>query len=186
MKKCSKCSIEQEISNFYNCRKTKDGLANWCKPCTKKIRQQHYTKKKELYLSKAKNWKKENKKKASDINKKSYIKHRDKILNNAKKDRLENPDRYKRISLKYTYNISLEDFNSLLKKQNYVCAICKKIKHEKHRNLYVDHCHKTGKVRGLLCNRCNLGLGNFDDNISNLEEATKYLGDNNENKFQSE
>jgi hypothetical protein len=65
-------------------------------------------------------------------------------------------------------------------KQGHVCAICggrntysctKKVDYD----LYVDHCHSTGKVRGLLCNHCNRGIGLFKDDISNLERAILYL-----------
>ena len=45
--------------------------------------------------------------------------------------------------------------------------------------LVVDHCHKTGKIRGLICDSCNVGLGRFKDNIDNLKNAIKYLEKNN-------
>ena len=55
------------------------------------------------------------------------------------------------------------------------CFICGLDKDR--RNLCVDHCHTTGKVRGLLCDNCNVGLGRFKDNITLLEKAIKYLND---------
>ena len=72
-----------------------------------------------------------------------------------------------------TYGIDLETYNKMLVQQGGVCKICKK--KDKHQNLAVDHDHKTGKVRGLLCCMCNRGLGNFYDNTQYLSEAITYL-----------
>ena len=76
--------------------------------------------------------------------------------------------------LKCNYDISLEEYNDLLNKQNGVCAICEKAC-STGRRLCVDHDHKTNKVRGLLCLNCNRGIGNFKDSISTLRNATAYL-----------
>jgi len=83
--------------------------------------------------------------------------------------------------LKKRYNISIKDYEEMLKKQNSSCAICsltieqhQKIKGERV-HFAVDHCHKTNKVRGLLCYRCNIGLGYFQDNPEITQAATNYL-----------
>jgi hypothetical protein len=57
------------------------------------------------------------------------------------------------------------------------CAICgsEETNNIKTNKMYVDHCHETGKVRGLLCNGCNSGLGHFKDSINNLKLAIEYL-----------
>lgn len=70
------------------------------------------------------------------------------------------------------YNISLEDYKSMSIAQNNRCIICGRTSKKR---LVVDHDHKTGAVRGLLCNYCNTGLGSFMDNISFLESAIQYL-----------
>ena len=75
--------------------------------------------------------------------------------------------------LKFKYNLSLEEYEELLEKQNNVCYICKLPPNSQ--GLVVDHDHATGRVRGLLCSSCNTGLGYFRDNIAYLEEAIKYL-----------
>lgn len=75
---------------------------------------------------------------------------------------------------KRMYGISLEDYNKMLKNQNEVCAICSKVCITG-RALAVDHCHKTGKIRGLLCAHCNTALGRFNDDPVMLEKAIKYL-----------
>lgn len=60
-------------------------------------------------------------------------------------------------------------------KDNATCAICKKHKSNFTRALAVDHCHTTGKIRGLLCTNCNRALGNIKDSIDNLKNAIEYL-----------
>ena len=55
------------------------------------------------------------------------------------------------------------------------CAICERDVCEIPRGLYIDHDHKTGKVRGLLCDRCNMSLGGFKDNVIILQNAINYL-----------
>jgi hypothetical protein len=75
--------------------------------------------------------------------------------------------------LKRKYNITLEEFEIMLKKQNGVCGICKT--KTKLKSLAVDHNHTTGQIRGLLCENCNRGLGMFRDNTDFLQQAIKYL-----------
>lgn len=86
----------------------------------------------------------------------------------------------RRIKLKHKYGITLEDYNRMLINQNHSCAICnsKETKCSLSDNLYVDHCHETNKVRGLLCHDCNRGLGAFEDNITSIENAIRYLNEN--------
>ena len=73
---------------------------------------------------------------------------------------------------KHKYGITDEEYDSLLIKQVARCAIC-----NEHVKLCVDHDHNTGKVRGLLCNTCNAGLGMFKDSIRLLAGAIVYLQD---------
>lgn len=77
--------------------------------------------------------------------------------------------------LKRHYKITLEYFYELLAKQNGRCALCLTDKPGGRGRWHVDHCHLTGKIRGLLCHKCNVGLGHFDDNLALLEKAATYL-----------
>lgn len=70
-----------------------------------------------------------------------------------------------------SYGLSLQDYRAMLERQGKVCGICK----TPGKPLCVDHCHATGKVRGLLCRDCNLGLGNYKDNPVFTRAATAYL-----------
>jgi hypothetical protein len=76
-----------------------------------------------------------------------------------KKYREENKDKAKGYKLLKTYNITLNDYNEMFKKQEGKCSICKKHQNELTKPLYVDHDHSTGKVRELLCSSCNFKLG---------------------------
>lgn len=77
--------------------------------------------------------------------------------------------------LKKKYGITLEKYNKMLSEQEYKCYICHKHEDKLDRSLAVDHCHKTGKVRGLLCGNCNRFLGQIDDDINIAERLVEYL-----------
>ena len=73
---------------------------------------------------------------------------------------------------------------SMMKAQDYKCAICSKdteINSYNHQFLVVDHCHKSGKVRGLLCNSCNKAAGLLFDNTESVSELLQYLRKHSEN-----
>ena len=75
-----------------------------------------------------------------------------------------------------TYGITPEEYDSLLKEQDHKCGICGGTDtHSPSKYFSVDHCHDTGKIRGLLCNRCNRGLGFLGDTSSGLQKALEYL-----------
>ena len=94
---------------------------------------------------------------------------------NAKSWAQRNTDRFKEYKLKHRFGLSGYEYNSLLEKQNYRCAICGVHSDEYHQNLSVDHCHTTGKIRGLLCSDCNFMLGRAKDNINTLLKGVSYL-----------
>ena len=80
----------------------------------------------------------------------------------------------RRKEMKAKYGLTLEDYDELLESQGGVCAICNKPSHN-YRRLAVDHDHETGAIRGLLCDKCNRGLGYFKDNRTTLLKAIEYL-----------
>ena len=82
----------------------------------------------------------------------------------------------RRNGLSRLYGLSVEAYNALLKDQGNVCRICgTDSPGRNHANWSVDHDHLTGRVRGLLCHRCNVGVGHFDDDPSRLRRAADYL-----------
>lgn len=86
-----------------------------------------------------------------------------------------NGEKYKQSFIKWKYGLNADDHKALLAKQGNKCAICESHQSEFQKSLAVDHCHATGKVRGLLCEDCNLGLGKFKDNPDRLKKAAEYL-----------
>ncbi len=87
-----------------------------------------------------------------------------------------NPDRVRGYNLR-RYGIGPDDFAAMVKAQDGRCAICRQVPQPDRmgRAFQVDHCHKSGKVRALLCTNCNLMLGNGRDDIAILEAGIAYL-----------
>lgn len=98
-----------------------------------------------------------------------FLKNREKITSQA---RLKFVQRQ--------YNLDADTYLGMILNQDNKCLICKqpetgKTQYGDVKPLSVDHCHETGLVRGLLCNQCNAGLGNFKDDINKLKAAVLYL-----------
>jgi len=117
-----------------------------------------------------------------------YLKNRDKKLKYAKEYKLKNPGLFKKYVdklgyenfakiqrksyLKRAYNVTLEEYEKKLKEQNHCCAICNRHQSKFKRKLAIDHDHKTGKIRDLLCAGCNVDVSVVEDR---LEVLLKYL-----------
>ena len=151
MKKCSRCNQEKTTSEYHKDSSAKSGLYAYCKECAR---------------AKTRAWKVANP-------------ERDK--ESQKRSREKNPRVYRNKQLLWTFGITLEQYEQMLADQGGVCAVCGKTETEIHpqskkvRNLNVDHCHHTGKVRGLLCNSCNRGIGLLNDDPAVLRNALNYL-----------
>jgi len=202
-KKCSKCKQEKNITEFYKQSNGKDGLQAHCKKCddNRKIeynRQRSKLKgKKERQLTLvARELRKNNQKycprckQIKDLSsfytsKGSYDgfachciicsselnKNRPK---SEKKDYYQkNKKELRNKHLQLRFNITRKEYYNILKQQNYVCDICGK--KENNKSLAVDHNHINGKVRGLLCSRCNIALGFIKDDINIAKKLIKYL-----------
>jgi hypothetical protein len=95
-----------------------------------------------------------------------------------RKDNPENTERHlvrmRKRSKERRYGITQEQFDKMLIDQNNKCKICS-IEFKGTKFTHIDHCHDTKRVRGLLCNDCNLALGQFNDNADIMDNAIKYL-----------
>jgi hypothetical protein len=159
MKECRGCNEVKNLSEFYKRADNKNKVLNKCKKCIIKQQKEFYAK---------------NPERQKQIQQKGYKKHKDKRREASRKWHENNPKAAKSNKLKKKYNISIEDYNTLLEKQNNTCAICQQENKHK-RAFHVDHCHETGKIRGLLCHSCNTGIGSLKDNIELLRAAINYL-----------
>lgn len=154
MIKCSKCEKVQPRTMYYKGRKD-------CKKCFN-LRMQEYRKK-------------------TNYNREYYLKNKDVENERSLKryyDLKDNPEqklKWRENQLKVKYGITLEDYDKMYKSQNYKCAICDTENPNGQGVFHVDHCHNTGKIRGLLCHSCNTALGHLKDCINNLKRAIKYL-----------
>lgn len=145
---CSKCGIEKPTTEFYKHSASTRGLQYHCKPCNDAA---------------SCAWRRANPEKG-----------RAGARARAVKRRAKNPEAVRNSQLKNKYGIALAQYNVLLDSQNAVCAICQEPCHTG-RALAVDHCHETGRIRGLLCNRCNQAIGILQDSPHNCLAAAKYL-----------
>jgi hypothetical protein len=91
------------------------------------------------------------------------------------RERPEVREQHRAYILRKDYGITIEEYNALFEKQKGACAICREHQSKLSRPLAVDHDHKTGKVRGLLCDKCNHGLGQFKDSYDSLMAAANYI-----------
>lgn len=83
------------------------------------------------------------------------------------------PKRYRSYIRKYARGVTREQYDSMVLAQNGVCVICSGVSNNK--ELAVDHCHVTNKVRGLLCDSCNRGIGLLKEDILILHRAIEYI-----------
>jgi hypothetical protein len=93
--------------------------------------------------------------------------------------RKANPEKEKARSLREDFDLTLEQYEEMHEKQDGKCAICKnpetQLRGGKVKKLAVDHNHSTGKIRGLLCSDCNMGIGKLKDDYKILRQAADYL-----------
>ncbi len=155
MKKCSKCKQEKELIEFAKDKHNPDGLTYRCKEC----RNLHYN----TYYK--------NNPEKQKLKNDSQKENRKQFYNSEKGIRSS-----RRSHLKRSFGMSLEEYEDKLKNQNNRCAICNsENSFDKWGVLAVDHDHKTGKIRDLLCFKCNTILGSVNDNPLILQKAINYL-----------
>ncbi len=148
MKYCSSCKTDLPLSAFNQNRATKDGLQGWCRKCSRH--------REDLYRETRREYRRK-------LNRERYA---------SEEGYRKHINRY----FKYTYGITFEEYEALATAQQNNCAICGEQPEEGSR-LFVDHCHTTNRVRGLLCFHCNTALGHFRDNTDILKAALNYLYD---------
>lgn len=153
LKRCAGCKLELSIDLFYKEPRRADGFRRYCKVCS------------------------------NQACKKYRAKHPTKVV----AYREANKEKRRDSRLLSRYGLSLIDYEKMLKQQGNVCSICKlpesrlEYRTGKIARLAVDHCHKTGKVRSILCNRCNVTLGKVEDSEELLLKLIEYLKEHSNN-----
>lgn len=159
MKTCTKCGATKALKEFYKRKAAKDGLMSYCKECHTTTVKKWYENNKERCKENQLKWQKENKNRVNFIN---------------NEWRKRNPEKHKNSKLKSIYGISLEQWNEMLVKQNNKCSICS-TEFSLLEKPVVDHCHTTGKVRDLLCKKCNTALGMAQEDTNILFNLIEYI-----------
>lgn len=102
--------------------------------------------------------------------------NKEKVAAHRKRFDQDHPNYHKDRHLRSSYGITLEQYNEIADLQGNKCCVCGKHAEDTHRKrLFVDHCHSTGEIRGLLCQQCNTALGMVDDNADLLYRLAAYL-----------
>lgn len=158
-KLCSDCQAIKPHSEFYKNKTRKDGHQNCCKACLKERMQNWYVENAESVRTKTAEYRREN----LEIYSKAQAEYRERNPHVAREQTLR------------SYGLTLEDYERMFDEQLGLCKICGEEETNPKRSLAVDHDHDTGEVRGLLCGKCNSGIGLLRDSSELLACAYLYL-----------
>lgn len=203
-KRCTKCGVDKPLPEFSKAPRGKYGLKSSCKDCDSR-RAHANAPKRRLAPEEVKRRLEERRgdsktctkcgeeKPRSEFSKSRDGKHGPVLHGSCKRCNSEramqwfadNPGRTiankRKFNLAKNYGLTVADYDALLRSQNGVCAICGEDEPNAHGRtgkqfrLAVDHCHETGKVRGLLCQKCNRAIGLLKDDPATLRRAISYL-----------
>lgn len=144
-KHCPICKESKILSDFNKDKRSNDGQDWRCRKCRSTTRKKYL----QHEISYNKRWRVENAEYAKSF--------------------------HKTYQLKKKFGLTREELEQIRAAQNNGCAICGKNRSSAKKDLCVDHCHITGKIRGLLCDCCNRGMGLLGDSIEYLQSAAEYL-----------
>lgn len=178
-KRCSRCDLPKEIGEFRKRPENKDGYGNMCSDCRNTRRRTQYQQEKEKIRAQQAAWYRRNKTKVAidnqiyreDPTHKARMRQQQAEWRRTHKEHIRLQERRRRLE---RYGLTPDGFDQLLAAQNGMCAICNTTRLGS-RNLCIDHNHKTGKIRGLLCVACNMAIGYMKDNPARLKAAADYL-----------
>lgn len=142
--------------------------------CRKHYRALHYRENRDQVLAKNREYRAAKPEVYRALSKASRDRNIDKVRARDRARYAANPTKRRQQQLQQ-YGISVADYDQMLQAQDGRCAICSSEVGAKGKSLAVDHCHETGAVRGLLCARCNVGLGMFQDDVARMRLAIDYL-----------
>lgn len=156
---CYQCKLPKSTEEFNVNKATKDGRNIRCRPCQRQLKRQQYAADPDKEKARYYKWRINNKEAKKEF---------------TRKWQKANPEKLLAAKLKWHYKMSLEQYKSMFVAQDGKCKICKQ-EPSGSKRLCVDHNHVNGQIRGLLCDKCNRGIGLLKDNPILLESAAKYL-----------
>jgi len=159
MKTCVTCGASKELELFSKNHRVKGGFNNKCKSCAVAATQQWYADNRE-YCRKKRSERYKRDPEGSNKAVRKFLK--------------KNPHKAKQYSLKSKFDLELTTFNEMLGNQSGKCPLCETVITDKG-TAVVDHDHKTGKVRALLCAPCNTALGYFKENPIAMRNGADYI-----------
>jgi hypothetical protein len=152
MRNCTKCNTVKEDGFFNKKASSKSGLNTICRECCASINKKWREKNPRNATKQSQGWREKNPIKSQELNRRKLLRK---------------------------YGLTIKEWEELFDKQNGTCAICNLpetlIDRGTLRRLAVDHCHSTGKVRALLCSKCNKAIGLLNDDLTLLNKAVSYL-----------
>lgn len=167
-KRCATCKRRKVVGEFGQNRSTLDGLDVRCKSCKRRKATESRERHREALRLRQQEWRKSNPELSRQLDRARYAENKAGRRSDSRARKLQEK-----------YGLTLEQFDQMAKAQGYACAICgthPEASSERNRGtLNVDHDHATGKVRGLLCISCNLGIGHFGEDSDKLRKAMAYL-----------
>ena len=161
MKKCKKCGAEKPLDDFYRAAGMRDGHRNECKVCDLAAKHERYMADPAKAMARVKRWQQANPDRVS-------------ATQRARRARPEIKRADRARHLRNKYGVTIEQYDDLLASQGGGCAICGR-EPRPDISLHLDHDHESGQLRGILCFRCNNALGDFDDDMSLLRAAVRYI-----------
>lgn len=158
-KTCNRCKVNKDSSCFWNDVSKKDGLSTLCKDCKNISHKKYYEENRKGIIAKVSLWQKEN---------------IESVREKSRGYRLRHPGAKRNQHRNHRYEITELEYEFILQKQNGKCAICNGVS-ANGKSLCVDHDHENGNIRGLLCIKCNTGIGLLRDSKDIMKKAIAYL-----------
>lgn len=147
-KLCTSCNESMPLTSFHKSKSGKFGHVARCKSCISKFCKAYYEK--------------------------NHIK-KFKAIQSSRVWKLNNKNKRRNDHLLFRFGITEKQYSEMMIAQGLMCSICDLKQADSKSKFHVDHDHKTGAVRGILCRSCNHGLGNFKDDYFTLGRAIEYL-----------
>lgn len=177
MKTCSKCNLEKPLTEYYLIKnKGRAYHRSYCKKCDNEISRSYTKNNPDIIKIGVRRRYEKNRANPEWVAKlrEYYIKNRERKKEYKKIAKIKNPRINRKTDLMFKYKMTLEQYDNIILLQGNKCKICG-IEFSDKIRANVDHCHKIGKVRGVLCSACNTSLGLLRENTKTLKSMIKYI-----------